>query len=175
MTAPPSTQGEILFLMGVDLLQEGPFRQYEISSGLNEREPETFFTELMEPDAVLLTAPFAARHRIQIGDAISVRDGKRLLSLRVVGLLKGRGLAEAEGGNIAVMDIASAQWLLGKLGKLDRIDLITDGLENGAATSEQTPLSEIIPSLAERIGPGFRCAVPSGGASRWRRCSSPFS
>lgn len=151
MTAPPSTQGEILFLMGVDLLQEGPFRQYEISSGLNESEPETFFTELMEPDAVLLTAPFAARHRIQIGDAISVRDGKRLLSLRVVGLLKGRGLAEAEGGNIAVMDIASAQWLLGKLGTLDRIDLITDA---------QTPLSEIIPSLAERIGSGLSLRRP---------------
>ncbi|MDC4225858.1 MAG: ABC transporter permease [Candidatus Manganitrophus sp.] len=130
------------------------------AAALNDKEPETFFTELMEPDAVLLTEPFAARHRIQIGDAISVRDGKRLLSLRVAGLLKGRGLAEAEGGNIAVMDIASAQWLLGKLGKLDRIDLITDGLENGAATSREILLSEIIPSLAERIGPGLSLRRP---------------
>ncbi len=160
MTAPPSTQGEILFLMGVDLLQEGPFRQYEITGDFSEKEPESFFTELMEPDAVLLTEPFAARHRIQVGNAISVRDGNRLLSLRVVGLLKGRGLAEAEGGNIAVMDIASAQWLLGKLGQLDRIDLITDGLENGAATGERTPISEIMPSLSERIGPGLALRRP---------------
>lgn len=160
MASPPSTQGEILFVMGVDLLQEAPFRRYEISRGPDESEPETFFTELMEPDAVLLTAPFASRHRIQVGETVSVRDGKQLLSLRVVGLLKGRGLAEAEGGNIAVMDIASAQWLLGKLGKLDRIDLITDGLENGAATSEQTPLSEIMPALSERIGPGLSLRRP---------------
>jgi putative ABC transport system permease protein len=151
MTSPPSTQGEILFLMGVDLLQEVPFRQYEISRGSDEIDPETFLTELMEPDAVLLTEAFASRHRIEVGDTISVRHGKQPVSLRVVGLLKGRGLAEAEGGNIAIMDIASAQWRFGKLGKLDRIDLMTN---------EETPLSEIIPSLAERIGPGLSLRRP---------------
>lgn len=152
LASPPSTAGEILFLMGVDLLQEGPFRQYEISGGrLNDNDPEAFFTELMEPDAVLLTEPFASRHGIQVGDTLSVREGKQLVSLRVAGLLKGRGLAEAEGGNIAVMDIASAQWRFGKLGKLDRVDLITD---------DQTPPAEILPTLSERIGPGLSLRRP---------------
>jgi len=151
ITAPPATRGEILFLMGVDLLQEDTFRQYEISGGPDESEAENFFIKLLEPDAVLLTESFATRHRIQVGGMISVRDGKRLLPLRVVGLLKGRGLAEAEGGNIAIMDIASAQWLLGKLGRLDRLDLITD---------ERVPLNQIMPSLSERIGLGLSLRRP---------------
>lgn len=147
MSSPSSTEGEILFLMGVDLLQEGAFRQYEIG-GI---APEKIFTELMEPDAVLLTEPFATRHQIEVGGTISVRAGNRNLSLRVVGLLKGSGLAEAEGGNIAIMDIASAQWRLDKLGKLDRIDLIT---------GEGTPLHQIMKTLAERIGPDFSLRRP---------------
>ncbi|MBI3803659.1 MAG: FtsX-like permease family protein [Nitrospirae bacterium] len=147
MTSPPSTQGEILFLMGVDLLQEGAFRQYEIGGG----EPQKIFTALMEPDAVLLTEPFARRHRIEIGGTISVREGDRLLPFRVAGFLKGRGLSEAEGGNIGIVDIASAQWRLGKLGRLDRIDLITDA---------QTPLGPMIQRLSAQLGPAFSLRRP---------------
>jgi len=168
MTAPPTTQGEILLLMGVDLLQEGPFRQYEITNqspenllnSPNKVDSQKIFIDLMAPDAVLLTEPFATRHHIRIGETISVREGNRSLPLHVVGLLKGHGLTEAEGGNIGIMDIASAQWTLGKLGKLDRIDLITDGLENGPAHSDRAPLSEMMQRLSERIGPGFSVRRP---------------
>ncbi len=139
MASPPSAQGEILFLLGIDLLQEGPFRQYEMAGG----DDEAAFNALADPSAILLTEPFAARHRIKAGDEIAVRQGDQVLTLHVVGLLKGKGIAEAQDGNIALADIASAQWRLGQLGKLDRIDLITD---------PSVPVHDVIERLKNRLG-----------------------
>ena len=139
VVSPPAAQGEILFLVGVDLLQEGPFRQYEVS-GAGET---AMFNALSDPSAILLTDSFSARHQVKIGEKIAVRRGEQLLTFHVVGLLKGKGMAEGQGRNIAMTDIASAQWRLEKLGKLDRIDLITD---------PRLPVGEVLQRLRSRFG-----------------------
>lgn len=139
VVSPSSAEGEILFVVGVDLLQEGPFRQYELSGAGDEKA----FNALSDPSAVLLTERFALRHQIKAGETIAVRDGDAVLTMNVAGLLKGRGIAETQDGNIAIADIASAQWRLGKLGKLDRIDLIT-----GPAV----PVNDVIARLKNRVG-----------------------
>ncbi|MFQ5949618.1 MAG: FtsX-like permease family protein [Nitrospiria bacterium] len=146
MASPPSAEGEALLLMGIDLLQEGPFRSYEVSG----MEEETF-DALMDPSSVFLTAPFAERHHLRVGDQFSLRKGDRLLDLHVAGLLSGEGIARAQDGNFAVIDIASAQWLLEKLGRLDRIDLITD---------ERIPLDTMIKRLTGRLGNGLAIRRP---------------
>ncbi|HIE66248.1 MAG: FtsX-like permease family protein [Nitrospira sp.] len=138
MASPSSAKGEVLLLMGIDLLQETPFRSYEVRGAEGEA-----FDALIDPAAVFLTVTFAERHRIQVGDHFSVRKEEHLLDLHVAGLLEAEGVALGQDGNIAVMDIASAQWTLGKLGKLDRIDLITD---------EEAKLDEIIESFGKRLG-----------------------
>lgn len=143
VVSPPSAEGEILFVIGVDLLQEGPFRQYELSAAEEAQGDEKSFDALADPSAVLLTERFASRHRLKAGDQISVRNGEALLTLKVAGLLKGKGIAETQDGNIAIADIASAQWRLGKLGTLDRIDLITD---------PAVPVNEVIARLKNRVG-----------------------
>ncbi len=137
MTSPPSAKGEVLLVIGVDLLTEGPFREYELR-GISD---EAAFEALMDPSALLLTEPFAKRHQMHIGDAFETRYGGKVLTLRVIGFLAGSGLASAHDGNIAIMDIASAQWLMGKVGLLDRVDLITEG-----------PTDEEIRRLNEKLG-----------------------
>ncbi|HZR47250.1 MAG TPA: ABC transporter permease, partial [Candidatus Manganitrophaceae bacterium] len=141
--SPASAQGEILFLVGADLLQEGPFRQYELGGDGPSGGEEAIFNALADPSALLLTEPFAARHQLKVGDEIAVRKGDRPLPFHIVGLLKGKGIGEAQDGNIALTDIASAQWRLEKLGKLDRIDLITD---------PEVPVNRAIDRLKERLG-----------------------
>jgi len=138
MASPSSAEGEVLLLLGVDLLQEGPFRSYEVRGAEGEA-----FDALIDPSAVFLTARFAERHHIQVGNHFSVRKEEYLLDLYVAGLLEPEGLALGQDGNIAIMDIASAQWTLGKLGKLDRIDLITD---------EEVNLDAVIEGLEKRLG-----------------------
>ncbi|HEY5599896.1 MAG TPA: ABC transporter permease, partial [Candidatus Manganitrophaceae bacterium] len=70
---------------------------------------------------------------------------------RVKGFLKAKGPARAQDGAVAVIDIASAQWRLEKLGKLDRIDLILDG----RASPEK-----VMNVLSERLGGRVHVARP---------------
>ncbi len=146
MTSPSSAEGEVLLLMGIDLFQEGPFRDYKVSGSQGET-----FDALIDPSAVFLTVTFAERHQLRVGDDFSVRKEDHHLDFTVAGLLEPEGVALGQDGNIAVMDIASAQWTLGKLGKLDRIDLITE---------EEVKLDAVIQGLDGRLGASLAVRRP---------------
>jgi len=139
LASPSSAAGEVLLVMGVDFLQEAPFRNYRAPGLSNEALIQT----LLNPSAALLTKSFAARHKLEVGDSFSVRKAGTRLEFKIAGLLSSKGLPGGRDGNMAFIDIAAAQWRLGKLGKLDRIDLITD---------ESVPLDALISSLSERLG-----------------------
>ncbi|MFM7841277.1 MAG: ABC transporter permease, partial [Nitrospira sp.] len=80
----------------------------------------------LEPNAVFIGAQLASDWELAAGDTLDVRIGTSVHRLVV------RGVVESETGihmaweRLAVMDIAAAQSLFGSLGKLDRIDLVTD-------------------------------------------------
>jgi len=143
LATPTSAEGEMLLFMGVDLLQEQAFRNYEIQGEESEIDIAAAFEKLLDPASVFLTEGFAKRHRLNVGDALSVRMGGKLLSFKVAAFLKGKGIARTRDGNIAFVDIASAQWRFEKLGGLDRIDLIT-----GA----DVPLDLLIARLEQDLG-----------------------
>ena len=111
-----------LTIVGVDPFSEAAFRTSELDGEPNGL-PEPF---LLDPTAVLLTRSFAQTHGLAVGETLRVIDEDRVVSLTVAGLLAPGRLARAWGGSIALMDIAAAQWTLGRLGTLDRIDILTD-------------------------------------------------
>jgi len=111
-----------LTIVGVDPFSETAFRTSELDGEPNDL-PEPF---LLDPTAVLLTRSFAQTHGLAVGETLRVVDADRVVSLTVAGLLAPGRLARAWGGSIALMDIAAAQWTLGRLGTLDRIDILTD-------------------------------------------------
>ncbi|MBI3607084.1 MAG: ABC transporter permease [Nitrospirae bacterium] len=111
-----------LTIVGIDPFSEAAFRADELDGG--PTDPAEPF--LLDPTAVLLTRSFAHRHGLAVGQTIRVVDEDRAVTLTVAGLLPPGRLARAQGGGIALMDIASAQWTLGRLGTLDRIDILTD-------------------------------------------------
>ncbi len=144
---PPSAKGEVLLLMGIDLLQEGVFREYEFSGDFEGTEGESTLTQafedLLDPESIFLPNIFAQRHDLKVGDTLSLRKEGNLLNFKVAGLLGGEGIARSRDGNIGIIDIATAQWRLEKLGQLDRIDLMTD---------EKIPLEKIMTRLNETLG-----------------------
>jgi putative ABC transport system permease protein len=113
---------ESLTIVGVDPFSEAAFRTSELDGEPNDL-PEPF---LLDPTAVLLTRSFAQTHGLAVGETLRVIDADRVVSLTVAGLLAPGRRARAWGGSIALMDIAAAQWTLGRLGTLDRIDILTD-------------------------------------------------
>ena len=122
----PMDRGELLHLLGVDVLEDMPVRQYHLlRTSRDEREPTPveMLHLLTDPEAIVLTERFAVRHGLKIGDRVTLAFGSTRKELVIRGLLLDTGPAKALDGNFAVMDIAAAQWACGRLGVLDRLDL----------------------------------------------------
>ncbi|MFW5772303.1 MAG: FtsX-like permease family protein [Phototrophicaceae bacterium] len=116
-----------LRLFGVDPFAEPPFRQYlEIG---RDTEAETAFDALnrfiAEPRVVMLSQPMAARFGVQVGDTITLRAGSRAVEVEIIGLLQPNDRASEQAlDDLVLADIATAQEIVGRPGRIDRIDLI---------------------------------------------------
>ncbi|GIW92000.1 MAG: permease [Pirellulaceae bacterium] len=122
----PLARGEVLMVLGVDLLQDQQLRQYDVwqwAGGTEKPELFQMLEMLVEPDSVVLTERFAARHGVEIGDRIRLAFGSRVVTLQVRGLLRDTGPARTWQGNFALMDLATAQAITGRMGQLDAIDV----------------------------------------------------
>ncbi len=74
---------------------------------------------LFADDAVFLSAAAMQALQVRVGQTLVLRAGLEGTSLRVAGTVPGALPGQA----IAVMDIGTAQWRLGWIGRLSRIDL----------------------------------------------------
>jgi putative ABC transport system permease protein len=131
---------EILRLIGVDPLAEQPFRQ--LGAGPAAGVARRLF---IEPGTALLSRITARRLGIAANDILPVSVAGRPARLRIVGLLDGDNPAVLEG--LLVADISTAQELLGRSGRLDRIDLIL--------TAQQ------VEQLRSTLPAGLRLEVPA--------------
>lgn len=129
----PSGDREWLRILGVDILRDESFRDYRLVRFAGQSHPpgpREFLQLLSDPHAILLTQKLARRHGLDPDSSLDLDVGDRREGLTVRGLLLDRGPARALNGTFALMDIAAAQWLLGRLGRIDRIDLrLKPGIE----------------------------------------------
>jgi len=81
---------------------------------------------VVEPDTVLLPEDLARELGLNVGGSTTLRIGEREATVRVIGFVARSG-ADVAAEPPIVADIATAQELTGKLGRIDRIDLeLTD-------------------------------------------------
>ena len=74
---------------------------------------------LLAPDRVLLSSAAAETLRLAKGDRLRLAVGQKVVTLEVAGVLPASSLR----GVAALTDIATAQWRLGRLGELNRVDI----------------------------------------------------
>ncbi|MBB3951593.1 ABC transporter permease [Aureimonas jatrophae] len=79
------------------------------------------------PDALYLSRAVLSDLGTGVGERVTVDANGRQVEMRVRGVLPG----VAEGQRIGTLDIAAAQWLFDRLGRLDRIDLRLGNDPNG--------------------------------------------
>ncbi len=136
---PDKPQGVPLLVLGIDILSEGTFRDYEFA-GEEKTPPEDIdriLRRLLAPDTVFVTDRFAARYGLRTRDALVVIGPAGPRRLTIQGLLRSAGggrasPASAMDGSVALMDIAATQEAFGRLGRLDRVDVLPNpdiGLE----------------------------------------------
>jgi putative ABC transport system permease protein len=104
---------ETLQVLGVD-----PFRAATLQPALIGDVGDGLFA-LFESDGIYLSSSAAQELRLQRGDVLPVIVGSSPKVLHVLGILSQDTYSQALG----LMDIASAQWTLGHIGRLNRIDL----------------------------------------------------
>lgn len=113
--------GEPLYLLGIDVFSDRPFREYQF----HETDDEGLLF-LRTPHSIAITEKLANRHGLRRGEKINLIVGSKKVTLTITNLLKMEGPANSLEGNFGLIDIASAQEALEKVGLIDRIDLMVD-------------------------------------------------
>lgn len=141
----PGLDGRTVQLLGVDPLAEEPFRSYSPSPGSGV----DFGRLLTEPASALLLDDSARRLGLAPGERFLLETGGRRTELTLVGLLTPRDQVAVQAlEGLVIVDIASAQEILGRVGRLSRIDLI---LSAEAKDAQLAAIASILPPTARVV------------------------
>ena len=143
-------------LLGVDSFAESPFRNYLNDDNTGFADTDGFTAFMVQPDTVLLSAVLANQYNLNVGDFLHIQMGGRRETLRIVSVLKSDERNEQRGlDGLLITDIGTAQEVLGKVGGLDRIDLI---IPEGAQEKS------ILKRIATILPPSARVEQPTDSA-----------
>jgi putative ABC transport system permease protein len=164
--AVPARPGVVLHLLGVDPIAEAPFRPYLARRGTGT--PLAGLGELLTtPGAALMTRAMGARLGLVQGNRLPIRVAGSTRSLVVAGWIDpGDALSARALEHMVVVDVASAQELLGTPGRLTRIDLVLPSGPAGDALRAR---------IAARLPPGVEMTPAGARAESAARLTRAFS
>jgi len=113
---------EPLLLLGIDPILDRPFRTWK-----SPDSPEVFslWRRLIgSPFTMIAAKRFLQKSGVRTGGSVRLRGVAGESSFVVLGELASEGLATLEGGNIAIVDVATFQEFTGVYSEVDRIDVI---------------------------------------------------
>ena len=140
-------------LLGVDSFAESPFRNYLNDDNTSFSDNNGFTAFIVQPNTVLLSAGLAHQYNLKVGDFIHIQVGGGRETLQIVSMLKSDEKNEQRGlDGLLITDIGTAQEVLGKVGTLDRIDLIIP---------EGTQGEGILKRITATLPPGARIDQPT--------------
>jgi putative ABC transport system permease protein len=154
-----------LMILGVDMLGDRGLRDYNLENNDDQviDDPLVF---LAQPDSLIVTRQFAATNHLVSGSRLTMRtmDGEKRFTVR--GVMKSGGLTSAFGGNLAVMDVFSAQKVFGRGRMFDRIDL---------AVNDGVPVDEVRERLQVLLGPGLEVEPPAARGQHFEAMAGSFA
>lgn len=146
---------ESLYVLGLDFLGSPVWRE-QIPSEAIDIEDELVF--VARPDSVMLTQSFMRRAGLVAGDTVRVLAPAGVRTLRVRGTLRDAPIAALFDSMVAVMDLLSAQRLLGREHRVDRIAI---------AVAPGARIADVRGRLAAALGPAVDVAASE---ARGREC-----
>lgn len=141
---------ESLYLIGVDLLDDGFFRNYEgVDTDMGKLADDLEF--LNSTDRLMLSERYASDHHLKTGDRIELITPDGAKPFVVHGLLKETGPIKAFGGSVAVMFFGSLQEAFSRGRTLTRIDVAVD---------KSVGVDEVKARLKKAVGPTIEVDSP---------------
>jgi len=120
--------GSPLLIWGVDILEQGKDWDVRGSTGVFQQDD---WEQLLSPTTVFVEEKLAKESGLHQGGTLSVKIKGVVHDLVVGRVLESSGLQGGVEPKV-VMDIAAAQWLFGRVGRLDHVAIV---LEPGVAAS----------------------------------------
>ncbi len=145
---------QTLQLLGVDPFAEQQFRN--LISYLPDKSQESALPQLLtQPGALLMTAARAASLGLQVGQTFELTISGQQRQALLAGLYQPPQQQAAAMQDLLLADISTAQELLGRIGRLSRIDLIlpADG------SSIQSAIEAALPAGARLVPVGSRSSA----------------
>ncbi len=116
-----------LRVIGIDVFAERPFRENWMTSASPAARVTRAFRFFTDPGTVLMSEATAAQLRLAPEDEFDVIAGTATMRLKLIGTLAGSPARTAQNlDNLLLADIATAQEILGMVGRLSHIDAIAD-------------------------------------------------
>jgi putative ABC transport system permease protein len=147
-------------VLAVDLLSDLHFRDYRYARVVTRQQSPLAYFELFRNDSVIIPEPFARARSLTVGSTLTLNILGHRKPLIVRGILEAKGPATAFNGEIAILDIATAQTAFGMTGKLSRVDLIAN--------------ESLAPAIAKLLPSGVRIERPSRRGERVEKMLRAF-
>jgi len=132
---------EPFLLIGFDPILDRPLRDWRVAQK-SSQEALVWLDLLKEPFTLILGKPLAERLDCDTGQELLLEHVRQKATFKIIGMLEPEGIALAEGGSVALTDIATFQEFTGLFGKVDRIDL---RLQADATSKDLNRIREILP------------------------------
>jgi putative ABC transport system permease protein len=142
-------RGRPLLVLGLDVLDASDLKSFRIRAA-DGKAPT--LDPLLEPNAVFIGTKLADEWALSEGGTVDVLVGTQTHRLVVRGVVESNRGVRTAWEHLAVMDIAAAQSLFGSIGKLDRIDLVTDPAH---------PVADIAAAIAPTLPPPLTIQRPA--------------
>lgn len=148
----PALGGQPFRLVGIDPFAEPPFRDYFAPAGDDgDLSLDTLTAFLTEPNSIVLSRETAAAAGLTLGHTLALDVAGRPVSARIVGLLQpADDVSRRALAGILFTDIASAQEMLGLVGRLSHVDLIAEDEEELSAVEAILPPDATVQPAAAR-------------------------
>jgi len=140
-----STSGEVVEIIGTDLLQDSGIRDFSLKT--IEKDLKGLLPLIMDPTGVILPEKFIPNVQFEAGSSLNFLIKGKEKKLKVNAVLENKGIGKALNGNFALMDIAAAQNVFEKFGRLDRIDI--QFLQPAKFDAMQKKISALLPEYLQ--------------------------
>jgi putative ABC transport system permease protein len=139
----PKTEGaEAFLLIGIDPILDRPFRNWHAGQATDIQNQAWVFL-FSRPYTLVMGEPLARTLKVGQGEFIELAHAWQTHRFEIAGILDPKGLALAEGGRIAVSDMATFQEFTGSYGYVERFDLL---LNEPLTLAARQALQQMLPA-----------------------------
>jgi putative ABC transport system permease protein len=146
----PTTAGaEPFLLIGFDPILDRSFRPWQVERS-GDQDSIAWLNLIKDPYTIIVGDALARQFGWTDGKRVQLEHSYQTATFKILGILKPEGMALAEGGKIALVDMATFQEFTGLFRRVDRIDLL---LKTDAVSSPTEEIRKLISESIELVSP----------------------